>query len=159
MHKSNHSQMFFKIGALKNLAIFTRKCLCWSLFLIKLQAYNFIKKEIPTQEFSYEYCKIFKKVLYKTLPVATFGYSNQSRIFQEIYTLKFQGQHPSQSNFCRHEGLCPAAKTETTTAGFNGILRKFRSASLKRKQKRRGTRSDPCGSRFSLFPEHLFVKS
>ena len=86
VHKSNHSQMFFKIGVLKNFAIFTGKCLCWSLFLIKLQAYNFIKKEIPTQEFSYEYCKIFKKVLYKTLQVATFGYSNQSRIFQEITT-------------------------------------------------------------------------
>ena len=33
--------MFFKIGALKNLAIFKGKHLCWSLFLIKLQACNF----------------------------------------------------------------------------------------------------------------------
>ena len=29
--------MFFKIGVLKNFAIFTRKHLCWSLFLTKLQ--------------------------------------------------------------------------------------------------------------------------
>ena len=31
------SQMFFKIGAVKNLAMFTGKHLCWNLFLIKLQ--------------------------------------------------------------------------------------------------------------------------
>ena len=30
--------MFFKIGVLKNFGIFTGKQLCWSLFLVKLQA-------------------------------------------------------------------------------------------------------------------------
>ena len=35
--RSSHSQMFFKIGALKNVAKFTGKHLCQSLFLIKLQ--------------------------------------------------------------------------------------------------------------------------
>ena len=39
-YRSSHSNMFFKIGALKNLAIFIRKHLCWSLFLIKLQTSN-----------------------------------------------------------------------------------------------------------------------
>ena len=34
--RSSRSQMFSKIGALKKFAIFTRKRLCWSLFLIKL---------------------------------------------------------------------------------------------------------------------------
>ena len=29
--------MFFKVGVLKNLANFTGKPFCWSLFLIKLQ--------------------------------------------------------------------------------------------------------------------------
>ena len=38
--RSIRSQMFFKIGALKNFAIFTGKHLCWSLFLIKLQAFR-----------------------------------------------------------------------------------------------------------------------
>ena len=33
--------MFFKIGALINFVIFRVKHLCWSLFLIKLQACNF----------------------------------------------------------------------------------------------------------------------
>ena len=35
--KSSLSHMFFKIVVLKNIAIFTRKHLRWSLFLIKLQ--------------------------------------------------------------------------------------------------------------------------
>ena len=38
--RSSRSQMFFKIDVLKNFAIFTGKHLCWSLFLIKLQAFK-----------------------------------------------------------------------------------------------------------------------
>ena len=34
--------MFFKTGVMGNFAIFVGKHLCWSLFLIKLQAVNFI---------------------------------------------------------------------------------------------------------------------
>ena len=34
---SSRSQMFFKIGVLKNFVIFTGKDLCWSLFFINLQ--------------------------------------------------------------------------------------------------------------------------
>ena len=50
--RSSRSQMFFKIGALKNFANFTEKHLCWSLFLIKLQAWRTLIKETPTQMFS-----------------------------------------------------------------------------------------------------------
>ena len=32
--RNSRSQMFFEIGALENVAIFTEKHLCWSLFLI-----------------------------------------------------------------------------------------------------------------------------
>ena len=39
-YRSSHSQMFFKIGVLKKSAHFTRKHLCWSLFLIKLQTWK-----------------------------------------------------------------------------------------------------------------------
>ena len=91
----------------------------------KVAGLQLYKKEIPTQEFSYEYCKIFKKVLYKTLPVATFGYSNQSRIFQEITTLKFQGQQASQFTFGRYEGLCPATKTEIQRCWFRWNFEKI----------------------------------
>ena len=38
--KSNRCQTFFKIGVLKNLAIFIRKRVCWGLFLIKLEAWG-----------------------------------------------------------------------------------------------------------------------
>ena len=37
--RRSHSEMFFKIGALKSFAIFRGKHLCWSLFLIKLQVF------------------------------------------------------------------------------------------------------------------------
>ena len=38
--RSSRSQMFFKIGVLKNVSIFAKKHLCSSLFLIKLQAWR-----------------------------------------------------------------------------------------------------------------------
>ena len=52
-YRNSRSQMFFKVGVLKNFVSFTGKHLCWSLFLIKLQAWrpNFLKKETPTQIF------------------------------------------------------------------------------------------------------------
>ena len=56
--KSSPSQMFFKIGVLKNFTIFTGKHLCWSLVLIKLQV-------------SCEYWVIFKdRFFFRTSPVA-----------------------------------------------------------------------------------------
>ena len=36
---NSRSQMFFRVGVYKNFANFTGKHLCWSLFLIKLQAF------------------------------------------------------------------------------------------------------------------------
>ena len=57
-------ETFYKNAVLKNFAIFTGKHLCWSFFFNKvagLQGNNFIKKETPTQAFSCEYCKNFKK--------------------------------------------------------------------------------------------------
>ena len=52
-YRSSLSQMFFKVGSLKNFAIFTGKHLCWSLFLIKLQAWacNFVKKRLQRRCF------------------------------------------------------------------------------------------------------------
>ena len=38
--KSSHLQMFLKTGFLKKFAIFAGKHLCWSYFLIKLQAWR-----------------------------------------------------------------------------------------------------------------------
>ena len=49
--------MFFKICVLKNFADFPGKHLCWSLFfdnIAALKTCGFIKKDTPTQVFSYE---------------------------------------------------------------------------------------------------------
>ena len=73
--RSSRSQMFFRIGVLKNFAIFTGKHLCRSLFLIKLQCWRpaTLLKRDSTQVFSCEYCKIFKNTFfYRTPLVATF---------------------------------------------------------------------------------------
>ena len=46
-HSNGRSKMFYKIDALKNLAIFTGKNLCWRFFLI----INFIKKRLQDRCF------------------------------------------------------------------------------------------------------------
>ena len=65
--------MLFKIGALKNFANFTRKHLCWSLFLKKFQAFRpetLLKSDSNAGVFC-ETCKIFKNIfLNRKLPVA-----------------------------------------------------------------------------------------
>ena len=71
--------MFFKTGVIRNFAIFTRKHLCWSLFLIKLQALRPAtlfqprpKRDFNTGDFC-ENCEIFKNsFFYGTAPVAAF---------------------------------------------------------------------------------------
>ena len=60
--KSSRSQKFFKIGSLKNFAIFIGKHLCRSLVLIKLQAIRaatLLKRDSNTCVF-WGFCKIFK---------------------------------------------------------------------------------------------------
>ena len=57
-------QMFFKLGVPKNVLIFRGKDLCWSLFLIKLQACNF-----PVNIVKF---LIKNNFFHKTLPVAAF---------------------------------------------------------------------------------------
>ena len=52
--------VFSKKGDLKNFAKSTGKNLCRSLFL----NCHFIKKETPTQMFSYEFCDIFKNACF-----------------------------------------------------------------------------------------------
>ena len=46
-YKISRSDVFCKKIALKKIEKFTRKHLCRNLFLIKMQACNFIKKRIP----------------------------------------------------------------------------------------------------------------
>ena len=65
--KSSRSQMFFEKSSIKNFAIFTRKHLRWSLFLIKLQAFRpatFLKRSSNTC-ISCGYCELFKNSFFK----------------------------------------------------------------------------------------------
>ena len=66
-NRSSLSQMFFKIGVLKNFANFIGKQ-CWSIFLTKLHAWRpaTLLKETPTQVFYCEICEIFKNTLQNT---------------------------------------------------------------------------------------------
>ena len=79
--KSSRSQMIFKIAVLKNFTKLTGQKLCWSLFLIKLQALRpatlskrdsmEISMETLTQLFSCQICKILKNTFsYRTPSVA-----------------------------------------------------------------------------------------
>ena len=61
--RSSRSQMLFKIGVLKNFSIFTRKHLCWILFLIKLQAWRpsfLLKKRLQHRFFPVNIAKFLR---------------------------------------------------------------------------------------------------
>ena len=63
LNKSSRSQIFFKIGALSNIAKSTGKHLCWSFFLMKvacLKAYNFIKKRFQHRCFPMNIAKFLR---------------------------------------------------------------------------------------------------
>ena len=67
MFRSSHRRYSVKKVVLKNVADFTGQHLCWSLFLIKLQAlkaYHFMR-ETPRQVLSCEYCEIFKNTYFE----------------------------------------------------------------------------------------------
>ena len=75
LSKNGRSQMFFKIGVLKNFAIFTGKHLRGSLFLITLQAWKpAALLKIDYNPVSCEYCQIFNNSFFRRTPlVAVFA--------------------------------------------------------------------------------------
>ena len=86
---SSHLQLFFKMGVLKHLAIFTGKHLRWNLLLIN---------EASTQVFSCEYCEIFKSsFLYRTTLVAASG--DVSKIVKSA-GMKINCLNPASVNGC-----------------------------------------------------------
>ena len=58
--------MFFKIEVLEDFAIFTGKYFCWSLFLIKLQAFRNVTslKRNSNTVFFCEYCEVFENYFF-----------------------------------------------------------------------------------------------
>ena len=69
--RSSRTEMHFKIGVLRKFAMFTGRHLCWSLFLIRFQAWKpaTLSKKTPTKVFSCEYTLDFfnKLLVYKQL--------------------------------------------------------------------------------------------
>ena len=78
MHcRSSHSQMFLKIDVLINFASFTRKHLCWSLFLIKLKA-KFLRTRSFTEHLQWLLLWLLpQNNLIFTLITITLGYNQK----------------------------------------------------------------------------------
>ena len=58
-HLNSRSHMFYKIDALKNLAMFTEKHWCWRFFLL-----NFIKKRLQHRRFPVNIAKCLSTAFY-----------------------------------------------------------------------------------------------
>ena len=70
--------MYFKIGVLKNFAMFTRKYLCWSLRPAAL-----LKKRLQHRCSACEYCEIFENsFFYRTSPVTASELCVESTFFE-----------------------------------------------------------------------------
>ena len=73
--RSSLSQIFFKIGVLKNFANFLGKYLWWSLFLIKLQAWRpatLFRRDCNTGVFHWNLRNFQEHLFYRRPLVATF---------------------------------------------------------------------------------------
>ena len=71
---SSHRRCSVKKGVLKNFANFKGKHLCWSLFLIKLQAFRsatLIKKRLQHRHFFVKFVKLFKNTYFEERQRAT----------------------------------------------------------------------------------------
>ena len=71
--KKQPSEVLCKKGILKNFAIFTGKQLCWSLFLIKLQALRpatLLNKRLPHSCLLANFAKFLRTPFYRT-PLVT----------------------------------------------------------------------------------------
>ena len=64
--RSSRLEMFFKIGVLKNFAMFTGNHLCWNFFLIKLQPWRpatLLKRDSNTGAFLWMYFRLEGQIL------------------------------------------------------------------------------------------------
>ena len=73
--------MFCKKGVLKNIAKFTGKHLCQSLFFNKVavRPVALLKKETPAHVFSCKFCEISKNIFYYRTPLVAASASRPTR--------------------------------------------------------------------------------
>ena len=82
--RSSCSQIFFKIIVRKNFAIFTRKHLCWRLFLIKLQVFRpatLLKRDFKDRCFPVNIAKFLR---------TAFSRNTDGRLLLEMSDVKLQ---------------------------------------------------------------------
>ena len=85
--RTSRSQIFFKIAALKNFAILSRKtCVAEYLFnkVAGMKVCIFIKKETPAQLFSCEYCEIFKNTYFEEWQMRTTTSDRSNDLFETV---------------------------------------------------------------------------
>ena len=92
--KISLSQMYFKIGVFKNFDIFTGKHLCWSVFLIKLQACIFMNKRLQHTWFSCEYCEILRTAFLWSTSIACFKNKKFTLNFVFLFCIVIQWNWP-----------------------------------------------------------------
>ena len=85
--RSSRSRMFFKIGVLKNCAIFKEKELCWNLFLIKNSFFN---RTAPLATFAAIKNTFAKSLSAKSFFTVSIQSKREKLLFQKICTtMKF----------------------------------------------------------------------
>ena len=80
--RSSRSAMFFKIGILKNFSNFTANHLCWSLFLIKLQAI----RRFFTENLRWLLLE-FARMFFEWLDIQNFFIYNAYLVIWKVFTI------------------------------------------------------------------------
>ena len=114
--RSSCSQMFFKIGVLKNFAILTGKYLCWSLFLIKT----------PTHLFSYEYCEMLRNNFFEKSTSNGCFFEVNATSFLSVSKEEYKSfYYQAVNNFCKKGGLRMLFSWHQQKICYPGKSRKF----------------------------------
>ena len=84
--------MFFEIDVLKSFTNFTGKHLCWSFFLITLQAWRLGKygKQTPRGTFSQEISKSANQIIFRETVTRCFWLKDNGNDFNDSFVLNSQ---------------------------------------------------------------------
>ena len=110
---SSHQSCSIKKVVLEIFAIFTRKHLCSSHFLIKLQSFGAatLLKETLTQVFFCEYCEIFKNTYFEKQLRTTASVNSRAAVFKQL-ALIFKG-NALTSGICNLDELVLWTQVQT----------------------------------------------
>ena len=112
VHKSSLLQMFLKIGVLRNFKIFAEKHLCWSPFLIKILACNFIEKTLQHRCFPKNIAKFVRTAFFIEHLRWLLLVTAISRRYSEKQLLQNSKDNMLHNSVSVDKKVCPATKTE-----------------------------------------------